>query len=242
LNTTAITYSKQKNCGLVIRISFETLADGDLMVNLPRWIDEYELSRRNIDIVVDYGAEAEYLPNQNLASITSMLISQIDSFNSYRAIYLVGTSLDFSTVPPKSLIEQSREDWRFYKYFYRENATTITNLGFGDYSIETPEFAPALDMRVIKPSARIIYSTEDIWAISKGTAFRDDPAQMHDMCDDFIHKSGHYIDKSLSAGDMKIYECAKKLCGNGSMTTWKEAGTSHHLSLKVQQLANFHGK
>ncbi|MGI2965905.1 beta family protein [Vibrio cholerae] len=237
---TVIEYSKQKNCGLIIRITFETLADSDQMSRLDNWIEQYDLNRANIDIVVDYDTKAEYVPNEKLAFVTSILISNIDSFDSYRAIYLAGTTLDFSSVPTKSSVTQPREYWTFFKYFYKEKVATIPNLGFGDYAIEPPGFAPSLDMRKIKPAARIIYSTEDCWAISKGSAFRDNPAQMHDMCHDFVYKSGHFIDKKLSNGDMKIYECAHKQCSNGSLTTWKEAGISHHLSLIVHQLANFH--
>ena len=237
----AVEYSKQKSCGLTIRITFETLADNDLMSNLNKWIDGYSLNRANIDIVVDYDTSAEYVPQDKLAFVTSMLILNIDKFASYRTIYLTGTTLDFSSVSTKSYVEQPREYWDFYKYFYKEKITAIPNLGFGDYVIEPPGFAPSLDMRKIKPAARIIYSTEDCWAISKGSAFRDNPAQMHTMCNDFVYKSGHFMGEKFSNGDMKIYECAHKQCGNGSLTTWKEAGISHHLSLIVHQLSNFHG-
>ena len=71
------------------------------MSNLYQWIDEYELNQAYIDLVVDYDTKAEYVPNEKLALVTDTLISNIANFDSYRAIYLAGTTLDFSSVPSK---------------------------------------------------------------------------------------------------------------------------------------------
>ena len=235
-----IGYCKNKKCGTTIRIKFEDLADSDLMNGLEDLIHDNKLDRAKIDLVIDFDSKCEYIPYTRIETLTNMLISNIGSFNTYRSIYLAGTTLDFSSVSKDTLVTQPREYWKFYKRFYIENCDSIPNLGYGDFAIEPPEFAPSLDMRVIKPAARIIYSIDEYWAISKGSAFRDNPAQMYDMCHDFVYKSGYYMSKSLSNGDMKIYECANKKCSNGSLTTWKEAGTSHHISFVVQQLATFH--
>jgi hypothetical protein len=232
-------YCRSKACGLDIRIKFEELADAEHMALLPKLIIENKLNMAGIELIIDFGSKSEYEPYERIGTL---LISKIDSFESYKSIYLVGTSLDFSAVTTNSLVTQSRADWKFYSRFYKDNFEVITNLGFGDFSIEPPEFAPNLDMRLIKPAARIIYSTEELWVIYKGSAFRDNPKQMHSMCYNFIYKSGFYIEKSFSIGDLKIHECAHNLCSNGNMTTWKEVGTSHHISFVVHQLASLHGK
>ena len=52
---------------------------------------------------------------------------------------------------------------------------------YGDYGIESPEFIE-LDMRVIKPAAKLIYATSNGWEVQKGGPFRDDPSQMKDQC------------------------------------------------------------
>ncbi|MCL1047012.1 beta family protein [Shewanella electrodiphila] len=235
-------YCRAKACGLDIRIKFEELADAENMALLPKLIIENNLNMAGIEIIIDFGSKSEYEPFERIGTLLAVLISKIDSFSSYKSIYLVGTALDFSSVPTNSLVTQPRADWKFYRRFYKENFERISNLGFGDFSIEPPEFAPALDMRVIKPAARIIYSTEELWVINKGSAFRDNPKQMHSMCHDFVCKSGFYVGSSLSEGDLKIHECAYYLCSNGSLTTWKEVGTSHHISFVVHQLASLHGQ
>lgn len=237
---TLVEYSKKKNCGLIIRVNFESLADSKFIDKLNNWTSEYKLNKSDIDIIIDYDNKAEYFPYEKLTFVTKHLILNIVEAENYRAIYLAGTTLDFSSVATKSTVLQERNCWKFYKYFYKNTASKIPNLGFADYAIEPPAFAPTLDMRKIKPAARIIYSTEDFWAISKGTAFRDNPAQMYEMCHNFVYKSGYFISKDLSNGDKKIYECANRQCKNGSLTTWKEAGTSHHISFIVQQLSSFH--
>ena len=66
--------------------------------------------------------------------------------------------------------ELTRHEWKLYKQL-------VTELGdvripsFGDYTIETPDFSE-LDMRQIKPAGKIVYTGDNVWFVTKGTAFR----------------------------------------------------------------------
>lgn len=110
---------------------------------------------------------------------------------------------------------------------------------FGDYTIETPDFTNQ-DMRMIKPAGKIVYTSDDVWFVSKGTAYRDNPAQMAAHCRAII-QSGHYCGDSYSYGDKRISDTMKKIANTGNLSTWKQVGVNHHLTKVAEQLSNFHG-
>lgn len=236
----AIEYSYNNSCGVVFRIQFEDLANPDVTDRILNEINDNEIDLGSVEIVIDYGNEADYDPLEDIREITSLLIKNIPNHSEFNSIYLAGTTLKLTSVSSRTSVNQSRDDWEFYKEFYNHESDDIPNIGFADFGIESPAFMPSVDMRKLKPAARVIYSNENGWNIVKGGAFRDDPSQMHALCKSFIEDSGQFIDESFSAGDKKIYDCAYERCSNGNMTTWKEAATSHHIAFVVHQLANFH--
>ncbi len=236
----ALSYSKDVGCGFAFRIDFDDLVDIDSLDEINKIINNSGVHKSNIDIIIDFNKDTNYQPINDVCDVFYELISELDSFNEYSSIYIVGTALDFSAVTPRTQVIQHRDDWDFYKKFYASKSTIIKNIGFGDYGIETPDFAPSIDMRKIKPAARLIYSIEKGWLIIKGGAFRDNPSQMHELCDGLVNNSGVFMGEAFSNGDKKIYNCANKSCNPGNMTTWKEASTSHHISFVVTQLASFH--
>ena len=59
-------------------------------------------------------------------------------------------------------------------------------------------------------------------------------------CRDVI-ASGFYKGKKYSWGDEIIDSTANESKGCGNMTTWKQVGFSHHITLVAAQLAILHG-
>lgn len=234
----AVDYSKVKGCGLLIRIRFEELADSSKINALSALITSSNLNPNLIDLVIDFDAKTEFLPFERISFLTSHLLNNVNNYLAFRSIYFTGISLNFSSVSVNTQNIQAREYWGFYKSFFIDFIKKIPQLGFGDFTIEPPEFAPSMDMRKIKPAARLIYSTDNNWIVYKGSAFRDNPGQMYDICSYFVLKSGFFMGESFSNGDMRIYQCANRNGTNGNLTTWKQAGINHHITLVVQQLAN----
>jgi hypothetical protein len=111
---------------------------------------------------------------------------------------------------------------------------------FGDYTIETPDFAPGMDMRKTKPAGKIVYTTVDSWLIPKGGAFRGNTAQMIDHCLAII-KSGHFMKAPYSKADERIEDTASEVENCGNLSTWKFVGVNHHITFVVRQLATQYG-
>ena len=226
--------------GIGLRISLDELADSTNYTKIQQVLSYINCTPTNIDLIIDFKKGAEYKPTENVTLMLSILLGLLPNISEYKSIYIVGTSLELDIVK-KPGTEQERNDWIFYKSLHSVVKTDFPNLGFGDYTIETPVFS-SLDMRMMKPAAKLVYSYEDKWIIYKGSSFRDNPSQMKDLCTQLISSPQKYFyGKSYSKGDEKIYDCSKEKCGNGNLSTWKEGAVSHHLTLAVHQIANLNG-
>jgi hypothetical protein len=94
----------------------------------------------------------------------------------------------------------------------------------------------AIDMRLVKPAGKLVYATHKQWAVWKGGAFRDNPAQMHGHCAQLL-KSGKFRGAAFSDGDKYIEQCASGAVGPSNQTRWKEIGISHHTMQVLDDLA-----
>lgn len=224
--------------GIAFRISFAELANPSSITKMLQLMTLLSCQPKDVDIIVDFKKGASYTPNENVILAFSTIVSAIPDITSFKSLYVVGTSLDLSKVKKPGDV-QTREDWIFYQNLYMAIGTNFKNLGFGDYNVETPEFL-SLDMRLMNPAAKIVYSRDNSWHIFKGTSFRKDTSQMKGLCIRVIN-SGYYCGQTYSNGDKKIYDCASSLCSNGNLSTWKEAAISHHLTHVVLQNASLYG-
>lgn len=226
------------NNGICLRVQLDLLADLDNVDAIQDLIALLECPESYIDLVIDFRKGATYEPIEDLVTVTSALLSNIPNLVHYRSLYIAGTSLDLGQVK-KPGAQQIRQDWLFYQSLHSALKNDFKNLGFGDYTIETPEFS-SVDMRMMRPAAKLVYSYENEWVILKGTSFRNNTSQMVDLCYQLI-SSHYYYGNSFSQGDQKIYDCAHQNCSTGNLSTWKETAVSHHLSLVVKQNAKLYG-
>lgn len=189
-----------------------------------------------IDLVIDLEVPQTFEPYAGYAKALSSAIKKIAFINDFRSFTVAGMSLNLSEIKRPGA-EPVRHEWMLYKHLNNELAE-LRQPNFGDYTIETPDFI-SLDMRLLNPAGKIVYTTENTWLVSKGKSFRNDRAQMIEHCKTVVN-SGHYCGKNFSNGDGRIYDTLHGVEGTGNQGTWKEVGVSHHITLIVNQLANFH--
>lgn len=228
----------KNNKGIALRIELDELADPDNIDKISELCTFFECKPCDFELIIDFKKGADYKPYEDVATLLSSLLSLIPDIDDFRAIYVIGTSLAMETVKNPG-IAQDRDDWKFYKVFFRNYSSTHKQIGFGDYTVETPEFS-SMDMRMMQPAAKLVYSADDSWYILKGGSFRVDASQMIGLCQLLIGSSV-YCGKRYSNGDQRIFDCASKHLGTGNLSTWKEVAVSHHLALVVRQLSSFHG-
>ncbi|CRL49842.1 beta family protein [Pseudomonas sp. URMO17WK12:I11] len=233
------TFAAKDGCGVALRIKLTELSSPSASVEISKILHTLEISWENVDLVVDVGDPGNFQPYTVFAKVISGSLARIVGADLSRSKTLVGTSLKLSDVK-KPGATQFRHEWSLYKELRTELEKTMSTPSFGDYAIEAPDFAEGVDMRMVKPGGKIVYTTADSWLIPKGGAFRNNTAQMIDHCK-YIISSGHYMKRIFCKGDERIEDTANKVNNCGSLTTWKGVGVNHHITYVVRQLANQYG-
>ena len=134
-----------------------------------------------------------------------------------------------------------RYEWILYKRVVGSLRKAKVRLPtFGDYGISHPDLL-SLDMRLVKPSATIRYTTDDDWFIVKGPNVRDNGYKQYREHCRTVMASASYMGPSFSEGDKYISECAAGSARTGNLTTWRKVGTNHHLEKVVRDVSSLFG-
>ena len=110
---------------------------------------------------------------------------------------------------------------------------------FGDYAINHPKILE-LDMRKVKPSATIRYTVDNHWYIVKGKNVRDYGFEQYHELSKKVFASRYYCGSTFSWGDDYIQECANRHGKTGSLMTWRQVGTNHHIEKVTRDIASFY--
>jgi hypothetical protein len=215
------------------------LTDSDFAINLSASLASTGIGPESIDLVIDLAAPKVFEPYSNFAKIVASLFSELGDATKYRSLAIVSTAYPESfaiTKPGGSFV---RHEWQLYRALVAELSDSGIVPSFGDYGMERPEF-PSLDMRVIKPGGKVVYTTPTDWLIRKGSAFRDNPEQMRQHCRDILN-SGLFRGETFSAADEFIKNCANGGGSTSTLTMWKSVGMNHHMTQVVEDLSKYHG-
>jgi len=190
------------------------------------------------DLILDLGAP-NFTPLEGFSKVVESLIRRLPYLQNWRTFTLLGTSFPPSMAEVKSSpVSLPRSEWLLYQML-------VANLGragiripaYGDYSINFPNALP-LDMRLLKPSATIRYSTPSTWFIVKGPNVRDNQFEQYRNHCRTVMRSPIYSGPTFSDGDKYIADCARGIASTGNLTTWRRVGTSHHLELMARAIAS----
>jgi hypothetical protein len=226
--------------GVAIRARLEHVMKADFTTNLLNLLANLKADPSNTDLIVDLGTP-NYEPYKAFASALAIALGKIPNLNAFRTYILVGCAF------PDSLKEVSvpggfveRHDWKFYLAVLANLPKETRRPTFGDYTIVHPNFVAKMDMRMVKPAGKLVYTTGAQWMIRKGGAFRDNPKQMHEHCE-YVVNSGHFRGATFSFGDDYIQKCAKKNEGPSTQTRWKSVGINHHIMHVLGEIASLGG-
>lgn len=224
--------------GAAIRLTLENLMVTNLAERLAALVGALQVKIGDVDLILDLGKAFE--PYDAFAKALIARLERVTNLQRYRNFVVIGTSI------PESLSEISppgdtlpRHEWRFYRRLLSLLPDGMRPPNFGDYTIVPPSFAMNFNMAVIKPAARLVYTNGENTVIRKGTAFRDDPTQMIDICSGIMN-SEDYRGRAFSYGDEQIYLCGNNLRENMSnLGGWKQFGINHHITHVLDDLAKF---
>jgi hypothetical protein len=160
--------------------------------------------------------------------------------NRARSFTLIGTSYQSSVAGlnrPFELVP--RLEWIGYKAVVESLGGKDRLPTFGDYAVAHPDLVE-LDMRIIKPFAKLRYTIADKWHIARGSSVRAHGfEQYREMCATLIKQP--YCDKAtFSDADAYIRQCAVGDVPTGNLSTWVWVSNNRHITKVVADLASFH--
>jgi hypothetical protein len=192
------------------------------------------------DLVIDLESP-NYVPITLYVRNMAGILSLVPHLNRWRTVTIAGTSYPQSVAninPPFEIIP--RLEWQAYRAFIATLGREARIPTFGDYAVAPPDLVE-LDMRIIKPFAKLRYTIDDSWHIARGTPVRTHGfGQYQGMCATLVAQ--RYFDgAAFSAGDRYIAECAAGNATTGNLSTWVWVSTNRHLTKVVADLASLHG-
>ncbi|MGO9777636.1 MAG: beta family protein [Terracidiphilus sp.] len=189
------------------------------------------------DLIVDLDTP-DYVPIRAFVRNLMIMYEMIPTPNRWRTLTIVGSSYPKSVSDLESRFV-TRYHWLAYKAFVSALGRDSRIPTFGDYAA-APLDPPNLDMRMIKPLAKLRYTKDDEWYIAVGSNVRTNGfGQYRDMCAELIRQP-FFSGNDFSDADRYIYECAKGTEKTGNLSTWVWVATNRHLTKVVYDLANLY--
>ena len=191
----------------------------------------------DVDLVIDFGAPT-YLPLAVHTITVTALMSRVPFLNRWRTLTIAGTSYPTSVAniaPPYQLLP--RLEWQAYRAYTATLSGGARIPTFSDYAVAPPDLVE-LDMRIIKPFAKLRYTINDNWHIARGTPVRTHGfSQYQQMCADLV-RLPYFSGPAFSAADDYIAQCAAGTAPTGNLSTWVWVSTNRHLTKVVDDLAS----
>jgi hypothetical protein len=224
--------------GAALRISLSDFDEDDLTSEIEKRLSLVGTTITDADLIVDLGA-ANFVPLKAFVRSLSILYDMIPTPNRWRTLTIVGSSYPqtVTRLEPESVV--TRYEWLAYKAFVASLRRDSRIPTFGDYGAATPDLVE-LDMRLIKPLAKLRYTIDDQWYIAVGNNVRSNGfGQYRDMCNKLIRQP-FFSGRTFSEADRYIEDCAKGAEKTGNLSTWVWVATNRHLSKVVYDLANLY--
>jgi Beta protein len=225
--------------GLAIRLSGDDFDDPKLGTKLTHISNTVGVSWGEVDVVVDLGTP-DYSPKTVFRGGLNERLKAIPQSAKARSVIIVGSSFPESLQAYKDENFIPRREFTGYTDFVNFLDDSARVPTFGDYSAAHPSIVE-LDMRLIKPYAKLRYTLTDKWYIAIGRAVRTAGfEQYRDMCQALIDED-FFDGGDFSAGDKYIEDCANGDVPTGNLSTWVWVATNRHITKTVVDLASFHG-
>lgn len=232
--------------GVCLRLREADFDRGEgMLYEIEKLLSELGVTFADTDLVIDLASQTYHsltLATEKIRALCNMLGA---TMNRWRSLAVVASSFPDSIAKLRpeegkpQFVQLPHYEWQVYKML-------VKTLGggriptFGDYAAAHPDLVE-LDMRLIKPFAKLRYTFNDHWHIAIGRSVRTYGfEQYRGMCQELVQQS-YFAGADASAADKHIAECASGEGSTGNLTTWVWVSTNRHLTHVQQALATFHG-
>lgn len=231
--------NRQDQRGICLRLVMGDFDPSSLATDIDRLLHELGVRWADVDLVVDFGALKE-MPVAASVLYMRLLLGMLPPINRWRTLTVAGTAYPSSVAALETpFATVARSEWLVYKEFVNQLDGNARIPTFGDYGIAHPDLVE-LDMRLIKPFAKLRYTYDNNWHIGRGTSVRSNGFdQFREMCT-LLKQQSYFSGTDFSQGDDYIEKCASGKVTTGNLSTWVWVSTNRHLTKVVADLATLH--
>jgi hypothetical protein len=224
--------------GVALRISRSDFDSDSISIDIEACLTAVDTPLNETDLVIDMGMP-NYVPLKIFVrSLSTVLYELLPTPNRWRSLVIVGSSYPASVVGLESEFV-TRYEWLAYKAFIQSLSPGSRIPTYGDYGAATTDLVE-LDMRLIKPMAKLRYTTDDKWYIAVGKNVRAHGFEQYRAMCDKLRKKPFFSGRGFSEADRYIEDCAKGVEKTGNLSTWVWVATNRHVSKVVFDLATLY--
>ena len=223
--------------GVAVVVKLEDLMQANACARVLELLTEVGARPEEADLIIDMEAPS-YEPYGEFADALTGVLQDFGDLWVFRNLVLIGTAMPASmSSVARGSDEIPRHDWLFYRALTSQLPPEARRPVYGDHTIVHPDFAATIDMRMVKPAGKVIYTGSKTWGTRKGPAFVSDRGQMRGHCSAIVNDPEFdFRGSSFSRGDEYIAACAVGSKGPSTQTRWKEVGINHHITTVVNDL------
>ena len=225
--------------GACLRLSKADLRARDTVVK--EMLLVLDATPQDVDLVVDLGLVEQMNISLLATALQTILSEPLFSKRPWRSVTLASGAFPTTMGAfQQGLSDQPRADWELWNRVCDGLPDQGRVPTFGDYGINSPEWADTFDPRYMSASGNIRYAKPDYWLIAKGPIvlgkWRVGFEIYRDLCKSIV-KRPEYRGRGFSPGDQYIYDCAEGGQSPGTPEIWRRQGASHHIATVVDQIS-----
>ena len=233
---------KHRDHGIGLRLTRAEFEAGQLPSAIPAFLSTHDLSRSDVDLIVDLGAVEEMVVD-GIAALTNAFLADVPNHQDWRTFTVSASAFPVSMggVDRHSHDLVERSDWLAWRdHLYSARRSLVRLPTYSDYAIQHPLGVEGFDFRFMQVSAAIRYTKEEHWLLVKGESTRSvlPTAQFPQLATRLVygHLQQHFAGSTHCFGCQAIKAAADGVDGYGSAGAWRRLGTIHHLTAVMQGL------
>jgi hypothetical protein len=226
--------------GICLRLGLADFDRTQFAMDVSNVLQQFVSDLADVDLMIDLGTP-NYVPIAAYVRLMQAILGMVPALNRWRTVTIAGTSYPQSVAgltSPFQIIP--RLEWSTYRALVNAIGATGRIPTFGDYAVAHPDLVE-MDMRIIKPFAKLRYTIDDHWHVARGAPVRTHGfGQYRQMCTTLLAQP-YFSGPTFSAADEYIVNCATGRAPTGNLSTWVWVSTNRHLTKVVDDLASLHG-
>lgn len=216
---------------LAVRLESEDIQLPSMLVSrVTRLVSEIGAANLPLHIFLDFRS-IEHIAYDDIQLQVMKAMSELRKLNPARIVFAASAMVsNMGNYKKETLNILPRRDFMVWGLISKIH----TDVDYADYGVVHPDYFD-FDPRMIKPAAKIRYTSDKEWLIVKGVRWQSDTSQHHRLSRMLCAKSQFRGDDSW--GGEYIVSAANGRQKYGTLETWVTIDQNNHITHTVRQLS-----